>query len=113
MKKINFKKIFKKEISAGDLGSSSAWPVTYVRDWTIMVYLFAAGLILISFFAWQIYLSNHIGGGYFNMNIEPTSTYVRVVDKKRLQIDLNDVEQKEINFLKYKDSQSIPFDPAI
>lgn len=113
MKKINFKKLFKKEVSAEDLGSSSAWPINYVRDWKLMVYSFAAGLILVSFFAWQIYLSNQIGGGYLNINIGTTDSYVKVVDKKRLQADLDQVAQKEIDFLKYKASQSKPLDPAL
>ncbi len=83
-----------------------------IRDWAIIVLVFAIGLVLLSLFFWQIYLSDKIGGGYLNINSEPTNISVKMVDKVKLQADLVLMEEKEKVFLQIIDSPSKLIDPA-
>jgi hypothetical protein len=84
-----------------------------LRDWKIMVICFAIGLIILSFFAWRIYLSNKIAGGYLAPTIESSSQITKTVDKKRLDADILILENKQNNYLKLKSSTTKLIDPSL
>lgn len=113
MKKIDFKNIFRKKIGVAVSGSSLSWPLYFMRDWKIMVCIFAVGLVVISFFAWKIYLSDQIGGGYLTPNEVTLDTSVRVIDLKKLQANLLILENKRDNFLKLRADQLKTVDPSL
>jgi hypothetical protein len=58
------------------------------RDWKIMISLFALGLVLLSLFAWNVYLSSQIGGGYFTKDKSQENISVKMIDQNKLQSDL-------------------------
>lgn len=95
MKSLNFKKI------------------NLELHWKIIISIFAIGWSIISIFAWQIYLSKHIGGGYFNIDIPQDELIVRTINKDRLQKDLLILENQQLNFSKIKTNQSKVIDPSL
>ena len=117
MKKINFnlnlKNLFKKKVKAADLDSAAAWPVHFMRDWKIGVITFAVGLILLSAFAWQVYLSDKIGGGYLAPEPTPAETAAKTIDKSKLQADLLGLQTKQAAGLKLETSQPKLVDPSL
>ena len=82
MKKLNFKKM------------------TAVRDWQIIISLFTLGLIILSFFAWRIYLSGQIGGGYFNLDSVVSDNTLQTIDQKQLRADILLLQNRSYNQLK-------------
>lgn len=92
---------------------SVAWPLHAVRDWRIIVLVFAVGLISLSFFAWRIYLSNKIAGGYLSPGIEVSDMNVKTIDKKRLETDLLILETRQADYLKLKSTQIKLLDPSL
>lgn len=96
-----------------DSENSMAWPIHFARDWKIVVLVFAAALIFLSFFSWKIYLSDKIGGGYFASELVTTDISVKTIDKNRLQADLLLLETKQADFLKLKATQSKPVDSSL
>jgi len=113
MKKINFKNIFKREVKAGDIETTMAWPTHFLRDWKIIVLIFALGMIIISIFSLQIYLSNEIAGGYLNQGTKTPATLVKVIDQKRLQADVDILKARQANFLKLKTNRPSLIDPSL
>lgn len=85
----------------------------YLRAWKTMVCFFAIGLVLLSFFSWQIYLSSKIGGGYLSPESVPSGAIVKNVDKKRLQNDILIVETKQVEYLKLKADNQKVADPSM
>ena len=72
MKKIGFKKIFPRighRLKAEVFHEPVDWHRRVIRDWRIIVLCFALILIALSLFAWQIYLSDQIAGGYLSEEI--------------------------------------------
>ncbi|MFA7252854.1 MAG: hypothetical protein WC027_03285 [Candidatus Paceibacterota bacterium] len=103
MKKLNFEKVFK----------NIKQPTRSIeRDWKIMVLIFAVGLISLSIFAWQIYLSDKIGGGYLSPTITAPETNTKTVDKKRLQADIMIFETRADEYQKLKTSPKV-VDPSL
>jgi hypothetical protein len=84
-----------------------------IRDWKIIVLFFALILFALSFFAWQIYLSNQIAGGYLAPEIETSDTIIKTIDQKRLQADLLLLENRQTEYLKLKADRLKLVDPAI
>jgi len=113
MKKINLKDVFHKKEKVIDFGTSMAWPVNFLRDWKIIVLVFAIGLLLLSAFAWKIYLSNRIGGGYLAGTAKPADIFVKTMGKGELQTDLLILENKQYNYLKLKASSIKLVDPSL
>ena len=113
MKKINLQNIFGSQEKKIEGGSVWAMPVHFVRDWKIMVSIFAGGLILLSLFAWRIYLSNRIAGGYLTPSTESNDLSLKTIDQKRLEADLLLLENKQTEFLKTKASGLKPIDPSL
>jgi len=110
---IDFKKIFAKKLDVKKANGQMAWPVNFARDWKIIVLVFAVGVFSISLFAWRVYLSNKIAGGYLTSEISPTSVSVKTVDEKRLQADLLILETKQADFIKAKASSVKMVDPSL
>lgn len=103
MKKLNFKKVFK----------NIKKPTRSIqRDWKVMVLIFAVGLISLSIFAWQIYLSDKIGGGYLSPTITAPETNTKIIDKKRLQTDIMIFENRAEEYLKLKAGPKV-VDPSL
>jgi hypothetical protein len=88
MKSLNFKKI------------------DAVRDWKIILCLFALGLIFLSLFSLKIYLSSQIGGGYLGEEIAPIDTSIKMIDQKKLDASISLLENRSVEQLK-------PIDPSL
>jgi hypothetical protein len=113
MKNIDLKNIFRRKNKKIDQGHSLAWPIYYIRDWKIMVLCFAVGLVLLSLFAWKIYLSNQIAGGYLAPVIESSSAKTRTVDIKKLEASLLILEDQQAEYLKFKSNRNKLIDPGL
>ncbi len=113
MRKIKIQKIFKRKDKVIDLGRSFSWPNHFVEHWRFLVLIFAVGMISLSIFSWQIYLSDKIGGGYLAPAVEAPDTIVRTIDQKKLEAVLKILEDRQINFLKLKANQPKLIDPAL
>jgi hypothetical protein len=87
--------------------------INYIRDWKIVVLIFAIGLISLSLFAWRIYLSNKIAGGYLEPVTEPSGSSLKMIDLKKLQADLLQLETKQADYLKAKAKQNSLIDPSL
>ena len=74
-----------------------------IRDWKIVLAVFTLGLIALSVFAWQIYLSSQIGGGYFGTAASPTDAPVQLIDQKKLQADLILLQNHKASLVKTVD----------
>lgn len=59
------------------------------RDWLLIIFVFALLLLALSIIAWQIYLSNKIGGGYIKIVEDNISVSVKSIDLKRLDASVN------------------------
>ncbi len=113
MKKLNFKKIFTLDRSVNYTKPKIYNPITIIRDWKIIVSLFAIGLIFISVLAWKIYLSDKIGGGYLTPEIPPANSVMREIDEKSLDAKVLFLENKQAEYLKFKANQPKLVDPAL
>jgi len=113
MKKINFSKIFRKKIKNSNFDSSAAWPVHQIRDWKIIILIFAVCLVALSGFSWRIYLSDKIAGGFLNLEEEYSDSPIKTINQKRLRTDIVLMEEKEANFLELKSNPSKLVDPSI
>jgi len=82
------------------------------RDWKIIAYIFIAGIILISLFAWKIYLSDELGGGYFGVSSPSAEIETLSINEKRLQADILLLESIKSNYLDSKTTQSKVIDPS-
>jgi len=110
--KIGFKKFFQIKTDY-NLGPSLAYPVHFVKHWKIMVLCFAIGLMVLSIFSWRIYLSNEIGGGYLKSEALPEESFLKIIDKKKLQADIQILENKQIEFMNIKSNRSKLVDPSL
>jgi hypothetical protein len=113
MEKINFKKLFKKQPDSMALNTATPWPGKVERDWRILVYCFAIGLASLSVFAWKIYLSDQIAGGYFVPEASSSNISVKVLDEKKLKADLLIMQGKQGDFVKLKTNPPKVVDPAL
>lgn len=112
MKKINFKNLFKAGNRSDDFGTAVAWPVNFVRDWRVIVLIFAVGLIFLSSFGLQIYLSNQIAGGYLTPILSSSDATVKTINLKKLNTDVAIMDARQVNFNKLKSTQSKLADPS-
>jgi hypothetical protein len=83
------------------------------RDWRIIIVLFGIGLLVLSAFAWKIYLSDHIGGGYLAIEVPPVDVSTRTIDLKRLHTTTTLLETRQTNFENGKASKIRPIDPSL
>jgi len=83
------------------------------RDWIIIIILFAIGLFLVSILAWQIYLSDEIGGGYLSSDFVKTDISIKTIDKNKLFKKIEAMEIKEVNFENIKNIKPKIVDPAV
>ena len=113
MVKIDLKNIFGKKTEEITFGYSPAWPVNYIRDWKILVLIFAIGLAGLSIFAWRIYLSDKIAGGYLASEIKESDISVVTLDVNKLKADLNTLQLKQTNFIKVKVDPVKLVDPSL
>ena len=84
-----------------------------IRDWKIVISIFAVLLIIVSVLAWKIYLSREIGGGFFSNTQIPDDTLEVTMDSKRLKNDLFIMENKQADFAKVKAMRSRLVDPSL
>jgi len=112
MKNINIKKLLKKYYRRPVFEAPMFRLNLVERDWKIMVLVFAFGLISLSIFAWQIYLSDKIGGGYLSSTITSTETNTKTLDKVRLQADILIFENRADEYLRLKNSSKV-VDPSL
>lgn len=84
--------------------------INFYRDWKIIVLVFGVGLVSMSLFAWKVYLSDQIAGGYLPMEIPATDMVIKTVDLRKLEETLQFLDNKQIDFTqsevvapKYKD----------
>ena len=84
-----------------------------IRDWKIIVSVFAIILISLSIFAWRIDLSNQIAGGYFMQEVTMTDPLLKTLDKKKLDAGLLILKTKEAEFLKLKANRPKSVDPSL
>jgi hypothetical protein len=113
MKNINLNDLFIRKKQTTNLEPTVAWPVHFLRDWKILVLIFAIGLISLSLFSWKIYLSNQIGGGYLPTEDVSSDTSVRIINQKKLQTNVLILENKQAEYLKQKNNQTKPVDPSL
>jgi hypothetical protein len=113
MKKINLKNLLKRKAESIKFGTTPAWPIHHIRDWKILVYTFAIGLIAISIFSWQIYLSNEIAGGYLNIQDANQQVPAKAINLKKLQADLLILETRQTDYLKIKANPVKLVDPSL
>lgn len=85
----------------------------YMRDWKIIVLVFAGGLVLLSVFAWQIYLSNQIAGGFLSLTEEVPAVPIRTISEKRLRADLEILQNRQTDFSKNKNNPVKLIDPVL
>jgi hypothetical protein len=83
------------------------------RDWKIIIVLFGLGLLVLSVFAWQIYLSDHIGGGYLAVEVPPADVSARTIDPKRLHTTTTLLETRQADFGSGKIGRARPIDPSL
>jgi hypothetical protein len=76
--------------------------VDFARDWKIVVWLFVIGLFSLSFLAWQIYLSNKIGGGLVTSETEIIDDSILTFDQEKLKADIVLLETKQKDFFNSK-----------
>jgi len=113
MTNFDFKKLFKLRGKVVAPGPSLAWPVNFVRDWKFVVLAFAIILILLSLFAWQIYLSDQIAGGYLAPTLSTSTVSIKTIDQKRLTENLSILKQRDDILLNIKTTRPKMVDPAI
>jgi hypothetical protein len=112
MKKITFKKFFRRHPKSVKTEAAVYSNRSYVRDWKIIVCVFTVIMFLISFYAWKIYLSNEIGGGYLASEPITEPTAAKTIDLKKLQSALLLFEARQADFQKIKDGPRI-VDPSL
>ena len=113
MKNISIKNIIKHGTKKPEGIGPAAYPTRFARDWKIIVSLFALGLISLSLFAWQIYLSDQLAGGYLPPTEEPADVSVKTVNIKRLEADLQALQTKQADYLKLKANRIKLIDPSL
>lgn len=113
MIKINIKNIFNSRKKTKNIDNSSVWPTHYLRDWKIIVLGFALGLLFLSIFSWQIYLSNQIAGGYLVPTEVVKNTSVTTINQKRLDAQILLLETRQADYLKLKANKLKLVDPSL
>lgn len=113
MKKIDFKKFFGRKSNTIIVGPALAWPINFIRDWKMVVLVFAVGLASLSIFSWKIYLSNQIAGGYLASEAVLSDTIIKTIDQKKLSNNLLILETRGADYLKAKSADLKSVDPAI
>ena len=113
MKNLHFRNPFRKKEDFNLKKESVYWPGNFHRDWRIIVTVFAVGLLVLSVFAWHIYLSNHIAGGYLAPTAGDVAVSVKIINTKKLQADLLILETKQADYLKLKSNQAKLIDPSL
>jgi hypothetical protein len=113
MKNINLNNLFKRKVKKEDYNNPAVHSMRYIRDWKILVIIFALGLAVLSFFAWRIYLSNQIAAGYLKPIIEENSYSNKIIDIKKLKANILIMENKQTEFLQNKANQLKIVDPAL
>ena len=83
------------------------------RDWEIIVSVFALAFVVITFFAWRVYLSNQIGGGYFGGEKVSDDSYIRVIDRGRLEKCIETIKERTLEYEKFKNRPSSIVGPSI
>ncbi len=84
-----------------------------VRDWNIIVFSFGLLLIVISIVAWQIYLSNKLGGGYINTTNQTSAANRPILSESKLSETLDVLAKRKNNSLSPKNYLIKVVDPAI
>ena len=113
MKDIHFKNFFGSKKNKIVVGPALAWPINFIRDWKMVVLIFAVGLVLLSLFAWNIYLSDKLAGGYLASEVVPADTIIKTIDQKKLNNNLLILETRRADYLKTKSAGLKLVDPAI
>jgi len=113
MKKIDFKKFFRRKSNTIIVGPALAWPINFIRDWKMVVLVFAVGLASLSIFSWKIYLSNQIAGGYLASEAVLSDTIIKTIDQKKLSNNLLILETRGTDYLKVKSAGLKLVNPAI
>lgn len=83
------------------------------RDWKIIISLFAIFWCIVSAFAWQVYLSDKIGGGYFDVELLESDVPTQTIDKNKLHNDLLILEKSQAEFTRLKSGQGKMIDPSL
>lgn len=112
MKNFSLHHFLKRNYETG-LEKSAVVPARQLIDWQIILFIFVAGLILLAFFAWQIFLSNNIGGVFLNFEEETAAPSVKIIDESRLHAGILILEKKQIDLLKSKAEHSQLIDPSL
>ncbi len=68
------------------------------RDWLIILSSFAILLLVISIVAWQIYLSNKIGGEYVQINETKDQAPIKSISIERLEALIVSIKKRADNF---------------
>ena len=113
MLKIDFKKIFKRNTRLEYGNSAAAWPINHQRDWKILVVVFAVCFILLSVFAWYIYIGDKIAGGFLPQTLPSTETSARTIDQKRLKASVLIMETKRASFQTLRSGRPKTIDPSL
>jgi hypothetical protein len=87
--------------------------INYARDWRIIIWIFVILFFSLSFSAWQIYLSNKIGGGFGSSKIEDIDNSVLTIDQEKLKTSIIILETKQADFINSKNNRSKLVDPAL
>lgn len=112
MKKNNLKNLFQKDKKIVKKISN---PFSYERvfhDWRILTLSFGVLLVIFSFFAWKIYLSLEVGGGYIKVENSNSDILIKIIDEKRLEKSIYTIKERESNFLKIESEPTELTNPA-
>lgn len=112
MLQVDFKKIFRRDARVGDRGRMTAWPIHHERDWKILVVVFAVCFVLMSAFAWHIYIGDKIAGGFLSETFTPTEASTRTIDLKKLKADILIMETKKAAFQALRIGRPKTIDPS-
>jgi hypothetical protein len=72
--------------------------IDFAHDWRIIIWIFFIIFFSLSFFAWQIYLSNKIGGGFGSSKLESIDDSALTIDQEKLQADIIILENRPSGF---------------
>ncbi len=112
MKNINLKSLFYTENKNTDELKNRKFYTIVLCDWKRLILGFAFVLIILSLFAWKIYLSNQIGGGFLKIPKDYPNAAVRTIDLKKIENTVDILKQRESDFLKIKSERTKLSDPG-
>jgi hypothetical protein len=106
MKNFYIKKIFKKTKDKKQFE-------IVLQNWRCLTLTFSVILIVLSLFAWKIYLSNQIGGGYLKIKDNNPSPSIKTIDLIKINKTIDTLKQRDAYFFDIKNKPTKLVDPNL